>query len=191
MKIGISGAHRTGKTTLAQKIVEKLPYITFKPTHITSAAIWENHGIEPDGQFTFIERLAIQKQLFEHMKMDQNITIYDRTYIDLLGYLYSNVDSTCSTIYDDEVTKFTIDVMQAMYQDFQKVIIVPPAIPIQSTQQKMGKVYMSRAYIESINNHIVSYAVRSHVPYKIIPWEMVDNIERTAWSVHFIETPTA
>jgi hypothetical protein len=187
MKIGLAGAHRVGKTTLAQKIVEHLPHMQFAATNITSSPVWEHYGINPSDSFTFVERLAIQQQLFFHLKnVVQNSSpdaIFDRTYIDLLGYLYSNIDSTCSSLFDSQVMNFTIQCMNSLTTDFHKIIIIPPSIEPVAADNKVGKVFMSRGYIEAINNHIVSYAVRSNVPYVIMPFEMTDFDERIAWCV--------
>jgi hypothetical protein len=192
MKIGIAGAHRVGKTSLAEKIVERLPFLHFGRTNVSNADVWKNYGINPDGEFTFAERLVIQDKLFAHVQEIVNNTpdgsVFDRTYLDLLGYLYSNIDNTCSSLYDDQVMDFTIRCMNAMFKDFGKIIIVPPAIEVQSADNKNGKVFMSKGYIESINNHVIAYAARSRIPYIIIPYEMVDLHERAAYCVNFIET---
>ena len=191
MRIGIAGAHRTGKTSLAEKLCERLPFMTFGKTSVSNARVWTNYGINPDGYFTFVERLQIQEELFNHMRgIVENTTapaIFDRTYLDLLGYLYANIDETCSSMYDNQVMDYTIRNMQAMSRDFNKLIIVPPALEPISADNKSGKVFMSRAYIEAINNHIVSYAARSGMDYIIIPFEMTDLAERVNFCAQYIE----
>lgn len=86
--IGISGAHRTGKTTLAKGFAKKVNGV-FVPTDFSS--VFKEAGIKPDANLQFPLRMEFQWKLLANIRaMCEGIRggmhIMDRTPIDLIAY---------------------------------------------------------------------------------------------------------
>src|SRR3569832_1283795 len=87
--IGLCGAHRTGKTSLAKAYAKKHG-IAFMETSVS--AIFKELGLDPAASFDFKTRLDIQEVILERldamysMVAPVSFAIVDRTPIDMLGY---------------------------------------------------------------------------------------------------------
>ena len=167
MRIGIAGAHRVGKTTLGLALAEHLG-VPFVETHVSRAKIWEETGIIPSDSVTFAERVRLQRALMRHLRevFDEvrdceEGWVADRTYLDLLGYLFANVDATCSNLWSEEVAKLVADARRLTLKTFDKILLVQPAIPVLTDANKCGKVYVSNPYREAINNHVLAYGLKT------------------------------
>lgn len=88
LRIALLGAHRTGKTTLAQEYASNTG-VKFQPISISS--LQAEIGYNSSNQsYSFAERMVIQnhllnrlEEIYESAKVP---TIYDRSPIDLIGY---------------------------------------------------------------------------------------------------------
>jgi len=148
--LGICGAHRTGKTTLAIALSEKLniPFI-----RIDTSEIFARYNLDPTQPMDFRSRLPIQFEILDHateiwFRADQPF-ICDRTPLDMAAYLLSaignnNHDAWC----EKKTTKYLEACNRATEEYFQSIVLVPPAIPIVHEQ---GKASPSRGYIEHIH----------------------------------------
>lgn len=167
MRIGLAGAHRVGKTTLGLALAEHLG-VPFVETHVSRAKIWDETGIAPSDSVTFAERVRLQralvrhlKEVFDEVKGCKEGWVADRTYLDLLGYLFANVDATCSNLWSSEVAELVADVRELTAETFDKIVLLQPAIPVQTVTNKCGKVYVSNPYREAINNHVLAYGLKT------------------------------
>lgn len=92
MIYGIAGASGTGKTTLGQSVGEALS-IPFVRTSITDMA--RKAGFNAVGRLELHERLALQESLLEQFEelllKTKGPVIFDRTPLDLIGYLGAEV----------------------------------------------------------------------------------------------------
>jgi GTPase SAR1 family protein len=86
MRIAIVGAHRVGKTTLAEKLLENLPGYTLEmePYHELEAAGYEFSEIP--GAEDYIEQFNYS---IKQISKEVNNVIFDRSVIDLLAYLHA------------------------------------------------------------------------------------------------------
>jgi GTPase SAR1 family protein len=86
MKIAIVGAHRVGKTTLAEELLENLPEYTLEmePYHQLEAAGYEFSEI-PSAE-DYIEQFNYS---IKQVSKGENNVIFDRCVIDLLAYLHA------------------------------------------------------------------------------------------------------
>ena len=90
--IGLCGAHRTGKTTLAIALSKKLkmPFV-----EIGTSKLFSDRNLDPAKPMDFRTRLHIQRVILNHaesiwFEMDESF-ICDRTPIDLAAYTLAEV----------------------------------------------------------------------------------------------------
>jgi len=97
-KIGICGAHGTGKSTLLEALNQELKLPVIKRTMRT---LWENFGIEnfekipPDIRANF-QKYALLNQIDREDNEGKNGFISDRTVLDNLAYTKLNADMSQS-----------------------------------------------------------------------------------------------
>jgi len=88
MLFGLTGAHRSGKTTLARAVAEELG-IDFYETSISKTA--KSFGYDATGDLSLMDRLHLQTLLLqnhlEELDKRSRPLICDRTPLDFLGYL--------------------------------------------------------------------------------------------------------
>lgn len=159
LRVAVSGSHRNGKTELTKKLSDKMgvPYID-----ANVSASFESMKFSPDSYFTFGERVSIQKVVFQNMKniLDfysgkMNSYLFDRSPVDMIGYLLANIDQTTSSIFDKDVKEFIQSCISLTREHFDLVIFVPTGFDsVTFCEGKNGKVYSSLAYRMAISNVI-------------------------------------
>ncbi len=154
--IGICGAHRTGKTTLAKALAKALnmPFV-----EIGTSAIFAANHLNPANPMDFRTRLYVQQQILKHavdiwFEMDEPF-ICDRTPIDMMAYLYAEVQGdTLDEQTEQELEGYKLLCKSATEKYFHYLFLVPPAIPITAAK---GKASLSRGYIEHIHRLCVGF----------------------------------
>jgi hypothetical protein len=157
MRIGFTGAHRTGKTTTARELAETL-HIPFISINIGGADVWK-HLVMSD-YMTFAERVKVEKELLQYMedklsKINTDDFIVDRCPFDVLAYLLANMDHTVSSIFDDDVAHLIYKCCELTDKYFDHFIFVPIAIKCVEEEGKTGKMYLSAAYRHALSNCII------------------------------------
>lgn len=189
MRIGFAGAHRTGKSTLAKAVAYELGY-TALVTSVSNAPIWGQIHVPPSEQFTFAERLEVQHHLMEYLEKQYASTteknfVADRTPLDLLGYLFANVDSTCSNLWADSTRTLVREAIFSITRHFDKIFLVQPGIPATVDVGKGGKVFMSSIYQTALNNNIMAFGINYIDPLKfvIIPTNILKHDDRVEYTL--------
>ncbi|MFN3926689.1 MAG: AAA family ATPase [Pseudanabaenaceae cyanobacterium] len=151
MNIGICGAHRTGKTSLAQGLAVALG-IPFVRT--STSQVFQTWGLDPAQPLDFPTRLFIQNQVLNsaetiwqiaHQTTSQFIT--DRTPIDMMAYTLGDIQG--STVVEEQALFAYLDrCWQLTNQFFGQLCIIPPAIPLVF---ESGKAALNPAYIQHIH----------------------------------------
>ena len=138
--IGFSGAHRTGKTTLAKLMSDKneMPFV-----QSSMSALANEMGIKIGLDMPFEQRREFQERalvMFEdsYRKYEGVMFFTDRTPIDLIGYVMTAWHPNYVT---PELTEWAYDYtsrcIDATNRWFFNLFIVPPAdIPYEDAQQK-------------------------------------------------------
>lgn len=151
MMLGLCGAHRTGKTTLARQFAEAKKW-RFEATSVS--AMFKELGYDPAQKFDFKTRLKIQEEILDRLtKFYQEISgmnvITDRTPIDLLGYTYAEaIGDVVSEEDQAALDRYADRCFELTNRYFSAVVIVQPGIPIVAEQ---GKASANKAYIEHLN----------------------------------------
>lgn len=150
MMIGIVGAHRTGKTTLAQALSKEYG-IPFHKTDVKG--IMEEIGIDPAADLPFPERYKVQVCILDGLlaSYQEGMSIYegqpflvDRTPFDALGYLRTEILRTTVTpeVHAD-LDRYEEICFTTANHIFQGLIFVQPGIPLVA---EPGKAPANRHY---------------------------------------------
>jgi len=136
MKIALVGAHRVGKTTLAQKLSDHLSdslgdgFMPFLKTN--TSEIMMDAGYDPSKSFGMKDRLVIQNKILDHASSAWSKScafVTDRSPVDYMAYTLAEATPSC----EDEHLALS-DYMQRCYEllneNFTALVIVPPGIPV-------------------------------------------------------------
>lgn len=180
--LGLVGAHRTGKTSLARLYAEKHG-ISFLETSVS--AIWRELGYDPAALYDFETRMTIQERILERVdakfaEFSGREFITDRTPLDMAAYLLGDavgdrVPESCQ----ERVKKYVADCFEATNRRFGVVILIQPGIPL---VREDGKAAMNEAYIEHLNSLMLGLTcderLRSYNFY--LPRSIIDMDRRLA-----------
>ena len=162
--IGLCGAHRVGKTTLAQA-VSQAAGIPFLKTH--TSHIFQKHGLDPAKPMAFETRLAIQQEILSAgeavWRKETTHFISDRTPLDMAAYTLADIHGA-TTINETAFRQYLMDCFEKTNRFFSILVIVPPGIPL---IHEPGKAALHEAYIEHIHTLIVGLCHDERVSAKI------------------------
>lgn len=151
INIGICGGHRTGKTTLAKALAEKLA-IDFAIT--STSEVFKRHGLNPAQSFDFKTRLWIQQQIVHASKQvwqQSSNFVTDRTPIDMIAYALADIQGNTQVDFV-ALQAYIDDCFRVANKYFTHFIVLQPAIPLVYEE---GKAALNQAYIEHLNSLII------------------------------------
>ncbi len=148
IKLGLCGAHRTGKTTLAKELAKvlELPFVA-----TDSGAVFKQYGLKADDNIDIATRILIQDAILDAgeqcWKEAGEYFITDRTPMDMLAYTLADIqgDTTCNIHLLEQYSHRCFHLCE---QYFTKLSIVQPGIPLVYEE---GKAALNIAYIEHLN----------------------------------------
>lgn len=147
-KIGLCGAHRSGKTTLAKSLAVRLNF-DFLQTSATS--VFAKLGLDPKDNLNFNDRFRVQLAILnEFILLWSNCEgnyVSDRTPLDLLAYFLADLRGD-SEIKPSQLNFYTDSCFDACEKYFSNLILVQPGIPL---IYEPGKAAMNIGYIEHLN----------------------------------------
>ncbi|MBP6821452.1 MAG: AAA family ATPase [Acidobacteria bacterium] len=163
--IGLCGAHRTGKTTLAMELAQ-LTGKQFVRTRVTE--IFAQHGLHAAQVMDFETRLGIQYRILEACESDwQNASgdfITDRTPVDFLAYTLGDVQGK-TAVNQKNLDSYIERCFDLTNSFFDTLVILQPGIPLAEAE---GKAALNKAYIEHINSLVIGLCHDERVQSKII-----------------------
>ncbi|MPS48494.1 AAA family ATPase [Methylobacillus sp.] len=133
MSIGLTGCHRTGKTTLAKAYAEEHG-VVFCPTKTTE--VFERLGMDPKAEYPLEQRLDIQEAILEslieqYIACGERVFITDRTPLDLAAYtlteVYRGVEMTPET--EDRLRHYINRCFDLTNLWFGLIMLIKPGIP--------------------------------------------------------------
>ncbi len=149
--IGICGSHRTGKTTLAKALAEKLEI----DLAITSTSeVFKQYGLDPAQPLDFKRRLWIQQQIVqasEQIWQQSSNFVTDRTPLDMIAYTLADIQGNTQVDFV-ALQAYISDCFRVANKYFSHFVILQPAIPL---IYEDGKAALNQAYIEHLNSLII------------------------------------
>ena len=180
--IGLMGAHRCGKTSLAKAFAEK-HNIAFVQTG--ASAVFKDMGLDPATHYDFQTRLTVQEEILrrfdvQYAEIGAKLAITDRTPIDLLAYTMA--EAVQQAVLEDQQARFKKYVQNCIdvtNKRFGVLLVVQPGIKVVAEE---GKAALNDAYIEHLNSIILGLSVdeRIKAAHFYIPRHMTSLEERLA-----------
>lgn len=162
--IGLCGAHRVGKTTLAQALSCELN-IPFLKT--STSEQFKKHMLSPSEPMNFDKRLFIQREILQAGKQvwdtDVDKFITDRTPLDMAAYTLADINGVTQVDFK-ELKSYINDCFDATQHYFSTLVIIPPGIPLVHEE---GKAALNEAYIEHIHTLIVGLCHDERFPKRV------------------------
>lgn len=180
MAIGLFGAHRTGKTTLARAYAGKHG-IRFIETSVS--AIFRDLGLDPARPMSFGRRLSVQREILDRLDAlyerdaGQSV-IYDRCPLDLLGYTLAEAVGNAVKERDQAAfERYVQDCFEVLNRRFSLLLLVQPGIAL---APEAGKAALNPAYIEHLNSLMLGLSAdpRNSVPRFYVPRTVLTIEER-------------
>jgi hypothetical protein len=150
--IGLCGAHRVGKTTLAEAISHAagLPFLR---TH--TSQVFKKYGLDPAKPMPFHTRLSIQQDILSAAvaiwSQAEGRFLSDRTPLDMAAYTLADIQGT-TELDLDRLRAYLDECMKMTQQFFSLLIIIPPGIPLVN---EPGKAALHNGYIEHLHTLVV------------------------------------
>lgn len=173
--IGLCGAHRTGKTSLARAFSSQ-NVIPFVQTDVSG--VFKALGFDPKEDYDFKLRMFIQNRILDATesvyKKGGHQFITDRTPLDMLAYTMADIQR--ANLDSDDIAMFE-DYMERCFEVtnrfFATLIAVQPGIPLVAAE---GKAPLNKAYIEHINTLVMGLIVdeRMKATRHFIPRDLID-----------------
>jgi len=152
--LGLCGAHRTGKTTLAIALADRLN-IPFVRT--TTSQVFAHLGLDPAEPMDFQTRLFVQNHVLNAAEQVwQNSAtpfISDRTPIDMIAYTLGDIQGKTEVDFE-LLNQYIGRCFTSTNQFFQNLAIIQPGIPLVYEE---GKAALNAAYIEHINVLVLGF----------------------------------
>jgi len=178
--IGLAGAQRTGKTTLAIECgkVFEIPVIE---TSISKVFI--DMGYDPKVKYNFETRLHIQWNILETLlaqynSADRGAFITDRTPLDFVAYLMADMGrDTLNPALEREFMNYMAACFEVLNSYFSVVVVVQPGIKVVESK---GKAAGSPAHMEHVNTIITGLAINQeiNIQHTYIPRHITDLSQR-------------
>ena len=156
--IGLIGAHRTGKTTLAKAYAEETgtPFV-----ETSSSAVFEKLGYSPKLDYDFGTRMIIQNAILddavEKYSQHTGMFVTDRTPIDMLAYTMADIQRDNLTPEQSiEFVKYVGRCFEESNKRFLALVLVQPGI---ETVEALGKAPANPAYMEHLNTLMLGMLV--------------------------------
>jgi hypothetical protein len=180
--LGICGAHRTGKTTLAKALskVLNMPFV-----EIGTSNIFRERGLDPAKPMDSRTRLLVQQTILRCAcniwdGMDEAF-ICDRTPIDMAAYMLTDVgNGELDQHTQDEIMSYIGRCFQVTKKYFGKIVLVPPAIPFIPAQYKAAN---NEPLIFKLHYEISGMLLALGVDYRKLPNDCIELSDR----VEFVE----
>lgn len=155
--IGLAGAHRVGKTTLAKAFANSFE-ITYVPS-VTSGII-RSHGIDAAADCDFWLRMKIQWEILAAHEMAykeaKGMFIADRTPLDFIAYALADVTRDNITPEQSaELMSYKSACIQVINRYFNVLTVIQPGIKF---VDESGKPKHIEAYVDHINTLICGLA---------------------------------
>jgi len=140
MRIGLCGAHRTGKSTLA-RLFSEVNGVPMIASSVSAIALRYNFDMDHHrrDEPAFREMQNVILDTLEKSFRGQPEFVSDRTPLDAAAYLLADMQaSTGSPLFQENVLRYVDRAVQLTNELFDVVILVPPGISFEAADGKPG-----------------------------------------------------
>lgn len=174
--IGLTGAHRAGKSRLAKEFSELRKQFAFLQT--SASQVFKDMGLNPAVEYPFDVRMDIQEKILEvtasqYRAMLGQSFIADRTPIDMLAYTLAEVrPENLTPELNARLEKYAANCINLTNEIFAILVIVQPGIPVVAEE---GKASLTPMYVEHIAHLIMGITASEsvHAAHFFIPRRML------------------
>lgn len=180
--IGISGAHRCGKTTLMRGLAASL---NLTPVETRVGDVFKDMGLKADKQYDFDTRMAVQEEILTRLRALLSMAraestaakgfITDRTPMDLIAYTLAEVGpNTCDgNASAGRVLRYVRDCVAVTNEFFSTLVYLQPGIAVVHEELKGSN---CAAYVEHFNSLLLgtSFYNSLKVQKMIVPRSLTD-----------------
>lgn len=161
--LGLTGSHRTGKTTLAQEFSKRkgMPLV-----RTSASGVFADMGLDPKVDYPLEVRLDVQQRILEafekqYRTVPGGVFVTDRTPIDMMAYTLADVQR--SNVPDDQmgrIESYLKDCVEVSNTFFSILMVVQPGIAL---KDEPGKAPANVPYVEHINHLVMGIVVSEAV----------------------------
>lgn len=155
--IGLAGAHRTGKSTLAQEysLLAGIPFV-----QTSTSEVFKEMGFDPKLDYGFKIRMMIQNKILDVgnalWSKYKGAFITDRTPVDMLAYTMADVQRENLDKDDEKLfMEYQARCFELTNRHFGALFVIQPGIQLVDAE---GKAPINEAYIEHINTLAIGIA---------------------------------
>lgn len=192
MKIFFSGAHRTGKTTLAERVALENDFILYY-TNLSEVIKKKKENIKLIKNLEkedFYEKIEIQEEIFNHLrgiiKNGESFSVFDRSLLD--NYVYSifffrDFLSSKNDTVEYNIFQRHLNRIKAYFNLMDYIFIVQPGIDFVENEKSFSIESMEKLneiFISEISKHF------SKERYTIIPRNITNLEERVEFCNNII-----
>jgi hypothetical protein len=152
--IGLSGTHRTGKTTLAKAYAElaEIPYVTISVADVLLSKGWDCKDVKDPSVRVYLQEALVERcdRVFSD---ERGVFVSDRTPADVSAYLLADMNQNrLSDIEENKVMSMVEACIDITNGRFGTTLVLPPVLPWVS---EPGKPLENRAYQMHIQHLIL------------------------------------
>jgi hypothetical protein len=180
MRVGICGAHRVGKTTLAAEYASR-NYVDFLQQQVSG--VFAKLGLPVDGALTVEQRISVQCAVLESFKAitgRRMAFVVDRTPVDFMAYTLANI--TQADLLDERVDGWVHDYVRecvtAAAKGLDLIVLIRPGIAVVPAE---GKGILSSVYIKKLDALMVGILSSLGVRYVTMPASITSLSARLDW----------
>lgn len=197
--IGLVGAHRVGKSTLAKYLAEKTGR---KYVPVSISDMQKKHGYDSSRQDypfeirmiiqehllkEFTEKLVIMPSMYKIIALEhyqEPKLVFDRTPLDLIGYTLIHVNDQLTDEQSQWLLEYIERCIKLTNEYFDGVMLVQPGIPLVTDNTTSSKA--SAGIIEHLNAIYTSYMIDPRVRSStaILPRDMLDLDDRANYCIN-------
>lgn len=185
--VGLQGAHRTGKTTVAKNIGKLNPHIPYIATN-ASQIIMDKYGADINAPINEKYFLDFQETLIDELDIiwrEQNfLAITDRTPVDIAAYTI--IKTKYSDLFDvnnARIERILNKCKKSLNHNFGLLIHLSPGI---AYVEEKGKPPLNKVYQEIHNNICIGWGINNFQNIEMVPKKMVEHTERMDYIVPLI-----
>lgn len=174
--IGLTGSHRTGKTTLAEAFAKQtgIPFV-----RTSGSKVFADLGLDPQANYPFETRMGIQEHMLrafsrQYASASSGLFIADRTPIDLMAYTLADVmREPHSEEMEKRISAYMDGCFDVLNRHFSMIVVVQPGIPMEADPTKAP---IGNAYVEHVANLVMGLTVSERIAAQhfYIPRDMLD-----------------